>query len=102
MIDLVEVVTVDENRTASERFDAMAVGVEVPFELGRSALAQTVDVENGAKVAELVVGGFVEGFPYRAFSELAVPAQHPHAVVELVEVLAGQRDADSDGQSLAQ
>ena len=78
------------------------VAVEVPFELGRAALAQPVDVDNGGEVAELVVAGLVERLPDRAFRGLAVPAQHPGVVVEPVQVAAGQAHADRVGQALAE
>ena len=78
------------------------VGVEVPAELGRAALAEPVDVDDGGQVGQLVVRRLVERLPDRALGHLAVAAQHPHVVRQLVEVLAGQGDADGVGQALAE
>ena len=92
-VDRGEVVPVDLDRVAAEGGDVGRVGVKVPAELGRTALPQPVDVDDRREVVELVVGGLVEGLPDRALGELAVPAEHPRPVGELVEELPGEGDA---------
>ena len=102
LVDRAEVVAVDGDGAAAERLDPPGVRVQVPAQLGRAALAEPVDVDDRGQVGQPVVGRLVERLPHRALGHLAVAAQHPHPVRQLVEVLAGQRDADAVGQPLAQ
>ena len=91
------------NRTlqiAPEGLHPPAVHIEVPAELGLAPLAQSVDVPDRGQIGQLVVPRLVERFPDRALGQLGVPAQYPHVVRQLVQVLARQRHADADRQSL--
>ena len=54
------------------------------------------------QIVEAVVRRLVEGLPDGTLGQLAVAAEHPHAVVEPVEALAGEGHADSVGQALAE
>ena len=101
-VDRGEVVPVDDERPGPERGHAAAVDVGVPFMLGRAALAEPVDVDDRDQVGQLVVRGLVQGLPDRALGYLAVPAQDPDPVRQLVQVLAGQRHAHPVGQPLPQ
>ena len=74
----------------------LRVRVEIPAVHRLAALAEPVDVDDRGQVVELLVAGVLEGLPHRALGHLAVAAQHPDPVRELVEALAGERDADAD------
>ena len=100
-VDLGHVVAVDGEDAGAERRRPAAVGLHIPGQLGRAALPEPVDIHHGDQVRELVVRGLVEGLPDRPLGHLAVTAQHPHPERRLVEVLAGQRDPDGVGESLA-
>jgi hypothetical protein len=102
LVDVSEIVAVDGQYPRAECLSAAGVGVEVPLELGGPALAEPVDIDHRDQVGQLVVRGFVEGFPDGTFSHLTVPAQHPHPVRDLIEILAGQRYPHPVGQALAQ
>src|SRR5665647_2149584 len=80
LVDGGGVVAVDDQRAGAEGLHPGDVALQVPLQLGGSALSQAVDVNNGGEVAELVVAGLVQGFPDRALRGLAVPAQYPHVI----------------------
>ncbi len=100
MVDIIQVMAVNLNRMPAKRAGPVGVGLNVPSQLGLASLSQTIDVDDGSHVGEVVVGGLVETFPYGALRGFAVSHQHPHTIRKLVEILAGQRDADSNGQAL--
>ena len=100
LVDRRDVVAVDLEHPGAERLGPAAVGLQVPAEVGGPALAEPVDIDEGDQVGQLVVRGLVEGLPHRPLGHLAVTAQHPDPVRQLVQVLAGQRDADAVGQAL--
>ena len=102
LVDFGQVMPVDGQYPCAERLRPAGVGAQVPLQLGGPALAEAVDVDDRDQVGQLVVGGLVEGLPDGPFGHLAVPAQHPHPVRELVEVLAGQGDPYPVGEALAQ
>ena len=102
VVDLLQVVPVDHHGAAAERLHAPPVGVQVPLQFRGSRLPQPVHVHDRREVVEPVERRLVERLPHRALGHLAVPAQHPHAVVLCVEPLAGQRDAHAVGQALPQ
>ena len=101
-VDLSHVVAVDGEDAGAERRGAAAVGLQIPGQLGRAPLPEPVDVHHGDEIGQLVVRRLVEGLPDRAFGHLAVAAQDPDPERGFVEVLAGQRDPDGVGQSLAE
>ena len=101
-VDRGDVVAVDGEHPRAERRRAGGVGVHVPAQVGGAALAQPVDIDHRDQVGQLVVGRLVQGLPDRALGHLAVAAQDPDPVRQLVEVLAGQRHAHAVGQALAQ
>ncbi len=101
-VDGVDVVAVDLDRVPSEGPETARVGVEVVAVPGGAALAEAVDVDDHGEVVEVLVPGVFGGLPHRSLGQLAVAAQHPHAEVGVLEPLAGQRDADAHGQSLAE
>ena len=102
LVDGGDVVAVDDEDPGAERGRAGGVGVHVPAQVGGAALAEPVDVDDRDQVGQLVVGGLVQGLPDGALGHLAVAAQDPDPVRELVEVLPGQRHAHRVGQALAQ
>ena len=102
LVDGGQVVAVDDEDPGAERGRAGGVGVQVPAQLGGAALAEPVDVDDRDQVGQLVVRGLVQGLPDRALGHLAVAAQDPDPVGQLVQVLAGQRHAHAVGQPLAQ
>jgi hypothetical protein len=67
-----------------------------------AALAEPVHVDDGREVVELVEGRVLERLPHGAFGDLAVAAEHPGAVGQAVELLAGERDSDPVRNALAQ
>ena len=102
VVDGGQVVAVDDQRAGSERPGTAGPRIQVPAEVGRTALAEPVDVDDDDQVGELVVRGLVQRFPDRAFGQLAVAAQHPDPVRQPVQALAGQRDSDTVGQPLTE
>ena len=102
LVDLAEVVPVDGDGTAAERLNPFGICLQIPAQLGRPALAEAVHVDDRGQVAQPVVGRLVQRLPHRPFRHLAVAAQHPHPVRQLIEIPPGQRHPDSVGQPLAQ
>ena len=84
---------------ASARCD---VSLEVPADHRLAALPEAVHVEDGREVVELEVRRVLERLPDRALGQLAVPAEHPDARVEALEVLRGERHPDAEGEALAE
>ena len=101
LIDVGDVVPVNGDGVAAERFNPLGVRVDVPAEFGRAALAEAVHVDDRGQVGQPVIGRLVERLPHGPFGHLAVTAEHPDAVRQLVEIPAGQGDADPVGKSLA-
>ena len=93
---------VDLDRAPAEGAGAGGVGGGVPAEHRLAALAEAVDVDDRDEVVQAGVRGARERLPHRALGELAVAGEHPDAVGQAVERLAGERDADADGQSEAE
>ena len=102
LVDLAEVVPVDDDGVAAERLHPLGVRVQAPAQFGRAALAEAVHVDDRGEVAQVVVGGLVQGLPDRPLGHLAVPAQHPDPVRQFVEVPAGQGHPDPVRQPLAE
>ena len=88
-----DIVPVDDDRVPAERVPAPLDLRHVVIELCRTALAQTVDVDDGAQVVELVELRDVRRFPHRTFSDLAVAEERIRPVVGL-DAPRVQRDAD--------
>lgn len=102
LVDGEQVMAVDDQGPGAERLDPRRVALEIPFQLGGTALAEPVDVDDGGEVAQLVVAGFVQRLPHRALSGLAVSTEHPGVIVQLVQVAARQAHPNRIGQALAQ
>ena len=73
--------------------------VHVVLPLRRAALAERVDVGDGAERVEAVEGSDVCRFPHRALRRFAVAEQHVGAVVRL-DAPRVERDADAGTQPL--
>ena len=101
-VDLLEVMSLDLDRLPAEGLCPLRVRVEIPAVHRLAALAEPVHVDDRGQVLELVEGGVLERLPHRALGHLAVAAQTPDAVRQLVEVLPGERDPDRDRESLAE
>ena len=101
-VDLLDVVAVDLDRVPAERAGPLGEDGRVPADHRLAALAEPVDVDDRGEVVERVVRGVLERLPDRALGHLAVAAEHPHAVGQPVEVLAGDRHPDADRQPLAE
>ena len=101
-VDLLDVVTVDLDRVPAEGASTLGVGVEIPAVHRLARLAEAVHVDDRREVVEPVVSRVLERLPDRPLRHLAVAAQHPDAVRQMVESLAGERDADADRQALAE
>ena len=101
-VDLLDVVAVDLDRVPAEGTSALQIPLEVPAVHRLAALAEAVDVEDRGQVVQLVVPGVLERLPDRALGGLAVTAQHPDAVRQAVEVLAGDCHSDPDREPLAE
>lgn len=70
------------------------------LEAGRLTLTKTVDVKNGYKVVQLVVGRKRQGLPNATLSRFTVTDYAVDAVLRLVNVLAGVGHASSIAQTL--
>ncbi len=66
------------------------------------ALTESIDVDDGAEIIQLVVAREFRGFPIRALDWFAVAHQHIGAMVKLVHIFGAQRDADADRRALSQ
>ena len=99
-VDRRHVVAVDLDRVPAERLRAALVGVQVPADHRLARLAEPVDVEDRGQVVEPVERGVLERLPHRPLGHLGVAAQHPDAVGQAVEPLAGEGDADADREAL--
>ena len=74
----------------------------VPLVHGRATLAETVDVDDRDQVAEARVSSVLERLPHRPLGHLGVAAEHPYPEVGGFETGGGERDADRDGEALAE
>ena len=92
--------TVDHDRVDPERADPRRIGAHVPLELGGSALAEPIHVDDRGQVREPFVAGVVEGLPDRALRGLAVTDEDPHVERCPEHTLSGEGDADADRQAL--
>jgi hypothetical protein len=97
VVDRDEVVSVDEVGGASEGPKPGLIPVQVPLQFGGAAHSEAVDVDDRGEVVQTVIGGASECLPHRTFCELAVAAQNPDVVVDVIQVEAGQGDADRVG-----
>lgn len=102
LAQLFDVVAVDDDRVEAEALDAFAIRVHVVLQQSRLRLAQTVDIEDGAQIVQIVVRGEIQRLPDRAFGALAVADDAVGSVRGFVVVLAHVRHAAGDGQPLAQ
>src|SRR5437867_1322546 len=89
VVDLGEVVAVDDDRIEAERARPGGVRVHVPLELGRSALAETVHVDDRGEVRKTLVARVVKRLPDGALRGLAGAAQHPDALRGTERTLTG-------------
>jgi hypothetical protein len=101
-VDRLDVVSVDRDRVPAERLRTRDVRVEVPAVHRLAALAEPVDVDDRGQVVEPAVSRMLERLPHRALGHLAVAAEHPDAVREPVEALAGEGDADAVREALSE
>ena len=101
-VDLLDVVPVDLDRVPAERAEALGVRGEIPAVHRLAALAEPVHVDDRGQVVELVEGGVLGRLPHRSLGHLAVAADHPDPEREPVELLAGERHADADRETLAE
>ena len=92
--------TVDHDRVDPERADPRRVGAHVPLELGGSALAEPIHVDDRREIREPFVAGVVERLPDRALRGLAVTDEDPHVERCPEHALSGEGDADADRQAL--
>jgi hypothetical protein len=102
LVDGVRIVAVDDEHPGAEGHGTTCVGIQVPAQLGRTALTEAVDVDDGDEVRQAVIGGLVQRLPDGSFGQLAVAAEHPDPVGLPVQVLAGERDTDAVGQTLTE
>ena len=65
-------------------------------------MTNTVDIDDGGKVAELVDVGEMAGFPDGSFGGLTISHQAVVSVGDLVNVLGGISHTSSDGKTLSQ
>ena len=83
-IDRVDVVSVDLDRVPAERQRAVAEHVGVPAVHRRTALPETVHVEDRGDAARAVERGSLHRLPHRPLGHLGVAQQHPHARRDVV------------------
>ncbi len=101
-VDGCDVVAVDLDGLPSERVQARCIRPGVPAVPGRAALPEPVHVDDGRQVVQAAEGCLLEGLPHRPLRQLAVSAEHPDAVRQPVEQLAGEPQANPDRQALAE
>jgi hypothetical protein len=101
-VDLFEVVAVDNDGVPAECLDAALVRLHVPLELGGTALAQPVDVDDGGDVVELLEACPGEALPDGALGALAVADNRPHVVRGAQRTLGGHGHAYGDGKALSE
>jgi len=99
---LLDVVAVDNDGVEAKSVEPFAVDLHVVLERCRFRLAQSVDVEDGAQVVQLVVAGKMQGFPNRALGAFTIADQAVRLVGRLVKVLADVSHAAGHAQALAQ
>ena len=102
VVDGQQVVPVDLEGPPAEGPGPTGVGTGVTVRHRRPALPQAVDVHDDHEVAEAVVGGVLERLPDRAFSHLAVAAEHEDPGWTALEPTQRQCDADGGRDALAQ
>ncbi len=102
LVDRSDVVPVDLDGVPPERLGARGVDVEIPADHRLAPLAEPIDVDDRREVVELEMRSVLECLPHRAFGHLAVPAEHPYAARQALQVLGGNGHPDSDGEALAE
>ena len=95
------VVPVDRQRLPAEGGEAGAVRLGIVAVHRALALAETVDVDDGDQVVELLVRRQRRRLPHRAFGGLAVAEQHVDSR-RVALALERQRRADAHRESLAE
>ena len=88
LVDRVDVVPVDLDRVPAERLGARDVDVEIPADHRLAALAEPVHVDDRREVVELEVRACSNASHIEPSAISLSPQQHPHAVREVLEVLA--------------
>ena len=99
-VDGVHIVAIDLDGVPAECLEAGGIGAGVPAVHGLTTLAETVDVNDGGEVVELPEGGVLGGLPHGALRHLAIAAEDPHAVGQLVETLTSEGDANGNRETL--
>src|SRR5215212_9170594 len=79
-----------------------AVGLHVMLQHGGIALAQSIDIYNGAKIIEFVMPRDIGSFPHRALHRFPISHEHVGAIVLLVDEFCIESESDTDGEALAQ
>ena len=93
---------IDDDGVKAETLHSDSVGLHVVLQGRRIRLAEAVDVDDGAKVVQLVEASEVESFPDVALHGLAVAHQAKGPVTGLVDVLAAVSHASGNAESLTQ
>ena len=88
--------------TTAEAVYSLGIGVDIPAQFGGAALAEAVHIDDSRQVVQPVIGRFVERLPHGPFCHLTVTAKYPDAEWQLVQITAGEGDADTIGEPLAE
>jgi hypothetical protein len=99
--DLGDPVTVHGHDVPAKGLELGRIGLEVVFVHRRVGLAEAVDVDDGAEVAEPAPGRGVGRFPYLALGALPIPHEDERPGLSPVEPL-GEGYSDADRKSLSE
>lgn len=100
--DFSGVVAIDEDGFPAEGLESLFVDAQVSLDGGGTRLTNTVDIDDGGKVAELVDVGEVSGFPDGTFNSFTITHQAVVSVGDLVNVLGGISHTASNRETLTQ
>ncbi len=92
--------TVDDDGFPAERASSLGIRLQIPLQFGRTALAESIHVEDRGEVAQPLVAGTIERLPDRAFGALAVADEDPHVVRRVEQRGSREREARPDRQAL--
>ena len=77
------------DRVPSDGFEPTGVVIEIPSVHRLTGLTQAIDVQDSCQIIQPTLRRVLERFPHAAFRELGIAGQHPHAVRQSIESLAG-------------
>ena len=92
---------VDNHGMPTETGPAGSIAFHIVFQHRGIALAESVDIDDGAEIIESVMARNVGRFPDRPFDGFSIPHQDVGSIACLVDAFGIQREADADREALA-